>query len=54
MDESNDPCENFYEFTCGNYVKNNRLKEDQSKLDEFSMLRDRVSYLIAGNLASFI
>jgi membrane metallo-endopeptidase-like protein 1 len=51
MDDTYEPCEDFYRFTCGSYDKNNRLKEDQSKLDEFSILRDKMSYLISGNNA---
>jgi hypothetical protein len=28
IDESVDPCQNFYEFTCGTWIKNEKMKED--------------------------
>jgi hypothetical protein len=48
MDESVDPCDNFYEFSCGSFAKNVRIPDDQSKIDEFFILRDKVAYTIAG------
>lgn len=49
IDESVDPCENFFEFSCGNFVKNQRIQDDQTKISEFSILRDTATYSIAGN-----
>ena len=49
IDESVDPCENFFEFSCGNFVKNQRIQDDQTKISEFSKLRDTATYSIAGN-----
>ncbi len=48
MDENIDPCENFYEFTCGSFKRKYRIEDSQTKISEFSMLRDTVSYSIAG------
>lgn len=51
MDETADPCDNFYQFSCGSFVKEKRIPDDQSKIDEFFMLRDKVAYSIADLLA---
>ena len=51
MDETADPCENFYEFSCGSFLNEVRIPDDQSKIDEFFMLRDKVAYSIADLLS---
>lgn len=32
MDESIDPCENFYEFACGSWMKNTRIASNSNAL----------------------
>ena len=48
MDDTFDPCENFYQFTCGSFDKNKRMEDDQAKITEFSILRDKVAIQVAG------
>ena len=40
--------ENFYAFSCGMFSHTKRLNDHQSKIDEFTILRDKLSMLIAG------
>ncbi|CAF0711920.1 unnamed protein product [Brachionus calyciflorus] len=51
IDETVDPCEDFYQFSCGMFDKNNRIPDDQPKIDELSILRDKVAYSIADLLS---
>ncbi|KAG5899139.1 hypothetical protein JTB14_027332 [Gonioctena quinquepunctata] len=44
IDNSSDPCENFYNFSCGNYDKSSTVKHAQGKVD-----RD-LKYLITGSI----
>ncbi|KAF2903630.1 hypothetical protein ILUMI_02562 [Ignelater luminosus] len=32
MDESVDPCDNFYRFACGKYIKNTNIPEDETSI----------------------
>jgi membrane metallo-endopeptidase-like protein 1 len=51
MDQTVDPCDNFYQFSCGSFENEVRIPDDQSKIDEFFMLRDKVAYSIADLLS---
>jgi predicted metalloendopeptidase len=48
LDETANPCENFYQFSCGSFEKRVRIPDDQAKVDGFNILRDKLSYAIAG------
>ncbi|MBV9435097.1 MAG: M13 family metallopeptidase [Acidobacteria bacterium] len=41
MDRSAEPCEDFYQFVCGNWVKNNPIPPDQGRWGRFSELAER-------------
>lgn len=42
MDESVNPCEDFYEFACGEYLRKTDIPEDKSSLTSFSIIQDEV------------
>lgn len=40
MDQTIDPCSNFYEFACGGFIRNTIVPEDESSVTQFTKAND--------------
>ena len=52
IDKTADPCTNFYQYACGNWMKNNPIPSDQVRWGRFNELIERNNYLLYSELKS--
>ena len=46
IDKTADPCTNFYQYACGNWMKANPIPSDQVRWGRFNELSERNNYLL--------
>jgi putative endopeptidase len=50
IDKTANPCTDFYQYACGNWIKNNPIPADQVRWGRFNELADRNNYLLYAEL----
>ena len=50
LDQSANPCDNFYQFACGSFIEETVIPDDRTRTSMFSVLGDKLDVQVRGLL----
>ena len=50
LDQSTKPCDDFYQYSCGGYIKRTHLRENEVQRDAFTKANKFIQYSLKGIL----